>query len=80
MKKLKQILSKTWQKLSGKKTAIGLALHALWFGANIAFKDLSTPDESLIGHTIIGSITGTGLVHKGVKTEMGKKLMNKMKK
>lgn len=60
-------MKKLWGKLNGKKTAIGIGLHAAWFISNIIFKDLSTYNESLVGHAVIGSLTGVGLGHKGIK-------------
>ena len=60
-------MKKIWEKLNGKKFYIGLGLHTVWFAANIVFKDLTNYNESLVGHAIIGSWTGVGLGHKGIK-------------
>lgn len=60
---------KALAKIDGKKTYIGLAMHTLWFAANIAFKDLSSTTESAIGHTIIGGWTGYGLGDKIYKNK-----------
>ena len=71
---MKKLLNKFWDKLNGSKTYIGIGLHIAWFVANIVNKDLSTPTEAVYGHSLIGLITGTGLVHKGMKTEKGKEI------
>jgi hypothetical protein len=57
-------MKKIWQKLNGKKTVIGISLHAVWFVANMVFKDFATMDEVLTGHALIGTITGVGIGHK----------------
>lgn len=57
-------MKKLWEKLNGKKTAIGIGLHAAWFIANMIFKDFATVDEALTGHALIGTITGVGATHK----------------
>lgn len=58
------MISKLWNWANGKKTAIGLGLHAVLFVSNIAFKDLMTQEQSLYGHGIIFSATGVGIGHK----------------
>lgn len=59
-----KIVSKIWEAFNGKKTIIGIAMHAAWFAANIAFKDLSTQDEAITGHALIFTVTGVGIGHK----------------
>ena len=57
-------MKKIWEKLNGKKTAIGIGLHAAWFISNMIFKDFATTEEVLTGHALIGTITGVGIGHK----------------
>ena len=67
MESIKNIASKTWKWLNGKKFWLGLAGHAAWIAANIVFKDLTTEEQAAYGHLIIGQVTGVGLGHKGYK-------------
>lgn len=55
--------------LDGKKFFIGLGMHTIWFVANLVSKDLATPTEVAIGHSIIGGWTGVGLGHKVYKNK-----------
>ena len=57
-------MKEIWKRLNGKKTIIGIGLHATWFIANMIFKDFATVDEALTGHALIGTITGVGIGHK----------------
>lgn len=57
-------MNKIWKYFDGKKTVIGLLLHAGWFASNLIFKDLANVDEVITGHTIIFGITGVGIGHK----------------
>jgi len=77
---MKKLLNKIWSKLDGYKTYLGVGLHLVWFIVNIAKKDLSTTSEAVIGHTLIGTITGTGLGHKFGKSDKGKKIIEDAKK
>lgn len=71
--KIKEKLSKLWNYFDGKKTYIGLAGHAAWLITNMVFKDLTTSEEAAYGHLIIGTVTGVGIGHKGVKFYDGRK-------
>lgn len=73
MESIKNIASKTWKWLDGKKFWIGVVGHAAWLTTNLIFKDLATPEQSAYGHLIIGSVTGVGLGHKAVKFYDGRK-------
>lgn len=66
--------------LNGKKTYIGVGLHAAWFVANIVFKDLTDSGQYWEGHGYIGAITGVGVGHKLLKTESGKKVTDSIKR
>lgn len=63
-------MKKLWNYLSGKKTYIGIGLHAAWFIANLAFKDIATTEEVITGHALIGTITGVGVGHKIAKSKI----------
>jgi hypothetical protein len=67
---IKKPLKSIWSYFNGKKTVIGIVLHTAWFVSNLAFKDLTTMDEALTGHGLIGLITGVGLGHKIVKQKI----------
>lgn len=61
---MKEKLKRLWAAIDGKKTIIGIGLHAAWFIANIVLPELSTENEALIGHGLIGTLTGVGVGHK----------------
>ena len=61
---MKDKLKRLWAAIDGKKTIIGIGLHAAWFVANIVLPDLSTENEALMGHGLIGTLTGVGVGHK----------------
>lgn len=57
-------MKKLWSYFDGKKTVIGILMHAGWLAANIVFKDMANVNEVLVGHSLIFSITGVGIGHK----------------
>ena len=61
---MKEKLKKLWIAIDGKKTIIGIGLHTAWFIANMVLPELSTENEALVGHGLIGTITGVGVGHK----------------
>jgi hypothetical protein len=61
---MKKFFKKLWAKISGYKTLIGVSGHIVWFLANVIKKDLSSPSETVIGHSLIFTITGVGIGHK----------------
>lgn len=63
-KEEKSKVEKAWEYLSGKKTFIGLSLHAAWLAAGIIFETDIPESKALLGHTIIFQITGVGIGHK----------------
>lgn len=64
---MKKFFKNIWLRISGYKTIIGVSGHIVWFLANMIKKDLSSPSETAIGHSIIFSITGVGIGHKITK-------------
>lgn len=74
---MKKIFNKIWGYFNGHKTKVGIGMHAAWFIANLVFKDFTTGDQSAYGHMLIGTITGTGLAHKGYKNK--ENIINKFK-
>lgn len=71
---IKSGIKKVWKWADGKKTYIGLGLHAGWCILNIIDKDLTGPTEYIEVHGYIAAITGTGAGHKVMKA------INKAKK
>ena len=76
---MKTTVKKIWKWLNGKKTVFGTGAHIAWFISNMIFKDLTDSGQYWEGHAYIGTLTGTGLVHKSLKTETGKKIINSLK-
>lgn len=79
---MKEILKKLWGKLDGWKTIIGFVGHSVLLASNIKW-NYATLNQELIGHTLIGQITGVGLGHKldkFSKTESGKKTIKTISK
>ncbi len=52
-----------WKKTNGGKMIAGLAMHAVWAGANAKFGIVDTKAQ-IEGHLYIGSLTSTGAIHK----------------
>lgn len=75
--KISKAITTAWTKINGNKTKIGIAMHTLWFVSNLIFKDFTTGEQSAYGHMLIGTITGTGLAHKGYKNK--ESIINKFK-
>lgn len=83
MKLLKTIgkgFSRTWNWTNGHKTKVGVGMHAVWFIANLVFKDFTTAEQNAYGHALIGTITTTGIGHKvDKKTKIISNTVNKLK-
>ena len=62
-----KLFDKIWNNLDGAKTILGGLLHAVWFLYYAIFnKDISV-EHQITGHTIIGVLTGVGILHKAQK-------------
>lgn len=75
-RKLKSIILNAWNKVSGKKTAVGFSLHTLWWVGNMFFPDMASDMQQNLGHVLIFKITGVGIGHKlfkFIKGDTGKK-------
>lgn len=74
-----KLIKKLWSKLDGWKTIIGFVGHSILFASNVKW-NYATLNQELIGHSIIGQMTGVGLGHKFSKTESGKKVVQQFNK
>ena len=78
-KSIKQRLKALWEKINGKKTLTGLAMHIAWAAVHLSVGQIDL-DTGIEGHIYIGSITGVGAGHKLLKSKFGSKLINLIKK
>lgn len=62
---MKKTSLKFWKWLDGKKTIGGIALHIAWAAIHLTTK--ISLQSGIEGHLYIGSLTGTGAIHKVLK-------------
>ena len=73
-------MKKLWKWLSGKKTNIGTAIMIIAQGMQVFFPNLVPAEQLEFIQMAGGAIGGLGLMHKGTKTQAGKKLINTLAK
>jgi hypothetical protein len=78
MKLIIDKLKKLWEKLDGKKTTIGVTVWLVTRLLHAAFPAINPYTEIMqdgIEYWLFGS-----MIHKGIKTQTGKKIINSLKK